>query len=157
VKTGTSALTGLIVALLCWSCGVDLPVLWGLLAFLLNYIPNIGSVIAAVPPVLLALVQHGPGVAMGVAAGYLAVNFTVGNMLEPRLMGRALGLSPLVVFLSMLVWGWMLGPVGALFSAPLTMILKHWLAHTPDLTWIAVLLGPASDVPPAPASPADAP
>lgn len=145
VKSGTSAMTGALVAAWCWVCGVDLPLLWGLLAFLLNYIPNIGSIIAAVPPVLLALVQHGVGAALAVAAGYLAVNFTIGNMLEPRWMGRALGLSSLVVFLSMLVWGWLLGPVGALFSAPLTMMLKHWLEHTTDLAWVAVLLSPTEE------------
>jgi predicted PurR-regulated permease PerM len=148
VKSGTSAATGALVALWCWVCGVDLPILWGLLAFLLNYIPNIGSIIAAVPAILLALVQHGPGTAMAVGAGYLAVNFIIGNMLEPRWMGRALGLSSLVVFLSMLVWGWLLGPVGALFSAPLTMMLKHWLEHTEDLAWIAVLLSPAGETNP---------
>lgn len=146
VKTATSAVTGLLAGLLCEALDVDLPVVWGLLAFLLNYIPTVGSVIAALPPVLLALLLHGGSSAAGVMIGYLAINFIIGNIFEPRVMGQALGLSPLVVFLSMAVWYWLLGPIGALFSGPLTMLVRVWLEHTEDLQWIAVLLGPALPV-----------
>lgn len=144
VKTATSGATGLAVGLLLAAFGVDLPVLWGLLAFLLNYIPTLGSIIAAIPTVLLAWLQLGTGGALGVAAGYIVINFAIG-FLEPRLFGRALGLSPLVVFLSMVFWFWILGPVGALLSVPLTMILKIALANTEDLEWIAVLLAPVQE------------
>lgn len=142
VKTATSLATGILAGVWCAVWDVDLPLLWGLLAFLLNFIPTVGSIIAAVPPMLLGLLQHGLGPSMAVAAGYLVVNFTIGNFLEPRILGRALGLSPLVVFLSIVFWGWLLGPVGALLSVPLTMTLKIFLANTEDGHWIAVLLEP---------------
>ena len=145
VKTATSSATGLLCGSLCVVIGIDFPMLWGLLAFLLNFIPTIGSIIAAVPPVLLALVLLGPGEALGTALGYLAVNFIIGNLLEPRILGRALGLSPLVVFLSMVLWGWLLGPVGALLAVPLTMGVRIALNDSQDFRWVAVLLGPAGE------------
>lgn len=143
VKTLTSAATGLLVGLWVWIWGLDLPVIWGLLAFLLNYIPTVGSIIAAVPAIVLAWLQLGPGPALGIGIGYLVVNFAIGNFLEPRVFGRALGLSPLIVFLSMIFWGWLLGPIGALLSVPLTMIVKITCANTDDMQWLAALLAPA--------------
>ena len=147
VKTATSLGTGVLIALWCWGFDLDLPILWGLLAFLLNYIPTIGSIVAAVPAVALALLQHDPGTALAVLSGYILINFSIGNVLDPRLMGDALGLSPLVVFLSMIFWGWLLGPVGALLSAPMTMIVKMLLAVSDDLAWVAALLGPVPRLP----------
>ena len=132
---------GVAVWLWLWLLGVDYPILWSLLAFLLNYVPNIGSIIAAVPAVLLALVQLGPGSALWAAAGYLATNVVFGNILEPRFMGRGVGLSPLVVFLSLIFWGWVLGPVGMFLSVPLTITAKIALAASDDTRWAAVLLG----------------
>jgi predicted PurR-regulated permease PerM len=140
-KTVISLATGLIVGISMAIIGVDFAILWGSLAFLLNYIPNLGSIIAAVPPVLLAVVQLGPGYAIAVAIVFLATNLTFGNLVEPYLMGRRLGLSTLVVFLSLVFWGWVWGPVGMLLSVPLTMIVKILLENTEDLRWIAVLLG----------------
>ncbi len=141
-KTVMSLLTGVLVFLWCLWRGVDVPVLWGLLAYLLNYIPTVGQIIAAVPAIALALIQFGPGQALVVAAGFGGINLAIGAM-EPRVMGHALGLSPLVVLVSMVVWGWLLGPVGALVSAPLTMVIKHSLAHSDELRWLAELLGPS--------------
>jgi predicted PurR-regulated permease PerM len=141
-KTVMSLLTGVLVFVWCWWRGVDVPVLWGLLAYLLNYIPTVGQIIAAVPAITLALIQLGPGQALVVAAGFGAINLAIGAV-EPRVMGQALGLSALVVLVSMVVWGWLLGPVGALVSAPLTMVIKHSLAHSEDLRWMADLLGPS--------------
>lgn len=141
IKTGLSLLTGIIIALWLIFLGVDYPVLWGLLAFLLNFVPTLGSIIAAVPAVLLALIQLGAGDAALVAAGYLAVNTVVGNGLEPRMMGRGLNLSALVVFLSLVFWGWVLGPVGMLLSVPLTMTVKIALESSAETRWVAVMLG----------------
>ena len=140
IKTMMSALTGLVVGLMLWLLGVSYPLLWGMLAFLLNYIPNIGSIIAAVPAVLVALVDGGLSLALGTTLVFIAVNLLIGNVLEPRLMGRGLGLSTLVVFLSLIFWGWMLGTVGMLLSIPLTMIVKIGLENSPNGRWIAVLL-----------------
>lgn len=142
VKGWVSLATGLLVALWLAILHVDFPLLWGLVAFLLNFVPNIGSVIAAIPPVLLAIVQHSWFVALLVAAGFLVINLLLGGALEPRLLGRSVGLSALVVFISLAFWGWVLGPVGMLLSAPLTMIVKIALEADARTRWIAVLLGP---------------
>ena len=141
IKSLMSLGTGAAVWIWLTLLGVDYPVLWGLLAFLLNYVPNIGSIIAAVPAVLLALVQLGPAAAAWSAAGYLAINVVFGNVLEPRFMGRGVGLSPLVVFLSLIFWGWVLGPVGMFLSVPLTITAKIALAASDETRWAAVLLG----------------
>jgi predicted PurR-regulated permease PerM len=141
IKTAISAATGIAAALLLTALGVDYAALWGLLAFLLNYIPNIGSLLAAVPPMLLALVQQGWQLALYTAIGYIVINVSLGSFLEPRVMGRGLGLSALVVFLSLIFWGWVLGPVGMLLSIPLTITVKIALESGEDTRWIAILLG----------------
>ncbi len=144
IKTLTSLATGILVALMLAVLGIDFAVLWGLLAFLLNYVPNIGSILAAVPAVLLALLLKGFGPALLVAAGYVLINMIIGNVIEPRIMGEGLGLSPLVVFLSLILWGWLLGPVGMLLSVPLTTTLKIVLETSEATRPIALLLGSGS-------------
>lgn len=146
IKTGASLLTGVAAGLLTWAIGVDYPFLWGSLAFLLNFVPNIGSVIAAIPPVTLALVQLGPLAGLEVVVGYILINTLVGNLLEPRLLGHGVGLSPLVVFLSLLFWGWVLGPIGMVLSVPLTVGMRIGLEAVESTRWIAILLGPAREV-----------
>jgi len=141
IKTWTSLGTGLIATIWLTLWGVDYAILWGLLTFIFNYIPNIGSIIAAVPPVLLALVLQGPWVALAVALGYLSINMIIGSFLEPRFMGKGLGLSTLIVFLSLLFWGWVLGPVGMILSVPLTISMKIALTSFPETQWISTLLG----------------
>lgn len=156
LKTLVSLSTGILLGLWCWFLDVDFPLLLGLIAFVLNYIPTIGSAIASVPAILLALIQVGPGYSVLVALGYLGVNLVFGNIIEPNLMGRRLGLSTLVVLLSLVFWGWMWGPIGALLSVPLTMVVKIWLENTEDLRWMAILLDknpPPATAPRAPAVP----
>jgi len=145
IKTLICLTTGSVIAAAMAIIGVDFPLLWGLLAFLLNYIPALGSILAAFPPILLAIVQPeiGLGGVLAVAIVFLAVNIALGNFLEPYLMGRGLGLSPLVVFTSLIFWGWVWGPVGMLLSVPMTMIIKIMLENTEDLRWVSVLLGPS--------------
>ncbi len=133
----TGVLAGSWVAFL----GLDFALLWGVTAFLLNYIPSLGSILAAIPPMLLALLQEGPGLALVVGLGYLIINILFGNLLEPTLMGRKMGLSPLVVFLSLVFWGWIWGPVGMLLSVPLTMIARISFESSEEFRWIGVLLG----------------
>ncbi|MFK4752387.1 AI-2E family transporter [Oceanobacter antarcticus] len=140
IKTLMSLGTGVSIGLVLWVIGVDYAPVWALVAFLLNYIPNIGSIIAAVPAVLIALIQLGPGSALATAITYVVVNTLFGNVLEPRMMGRTLGLSTLVVFLSLVFWGWVLGPVGMLLSIPLTMVVKIALETRPQTRWMATLL-----------------
>jgi predicted PurR-regulated permease PerM len=147
IKTVISLITGVLVTGLLMVLGIEYAVLWGLLAFVLNYIPNIGSILAAVPPMLLALVLKGVWPAVWVAAGYFAVNTLMGNLVEPRVMGRGVGLSPLVVFISLVFWGWLLGPVGMLLSVPLTMSVKIALSAGESTRFIALLLSPGAPEP----------
>ena len=142
IKTAVSTATGLFIGVWVWMVGLDAPQLWGVLAFAFNFIPTLGSIFAAVPAVLLALIQPdiSPVGAVVIAAGYAGVNVVFGNFVEPTLMGRRLGLSTLVVFMSLVFWGWVWGPVGMLFSVPLTMAVKIALENTNEFRWVAVML-----------------
>ncbi|WP_157981793.1 AI-2E family transporter [Aliidiomarina soli] len=140
LKTLISLFTGVLIGFSLWLMNIDHYLLWGVVAFLFNYIPNIGSILASVPAIIMALIQYNPWIAGAVALLYLAVNVIMGNIIEPRVMGRGLGLSTLVVFLSLLFWGWMLGPVGMLLSVPLTMVVKIALMESDSTRWLAIAL-----------------
>jgi AI-2 transport protein TqsA len=150
VKTATSFVAAAFIGIWLLIFKIDFAVLLAVLAFLLHFIPNLGSAIAMVPGIAVALLQHGPGTALAVTAGYLVINGIVGNVIEPKVMGRTLGLSPLVVLLAMVFWGWLWGPIGALLSVPLTMIAKISLENSDNLGWIAIMIGPAESLPAAP-------
>src|SRR4051812_23593027 len=126
--------------------GVNDAILWGFLTFVLNFIPTIGLILAAIPTILLAWLQLGPRSAIYAAICFLAVNIVVGNIIEPRVMGRGMGLSTLVIFLSLIFWGWLLGPVGMVLSVPLTMLAKFWAETDENTRWIAVLLSSGSEI-----------
>lgn len=140
IKTLTSLATGVLVAIMLTAMGVDFAILWGLLAFLLNYIPNIGSFLAAIPAVLLALLTDGLTAALVVTVGYVLINGIIGNVVEPRIMGEGLGLSTVVVFLSLILWGWLLGAVGMLLSVPITTTLKIVLETNESTRPLALIL-----------------
>ena len=141
IKTLMSLLTGLLVWGWTWLLGLHQAAMLGLLAFLLNYLPAIGSIVASVPALLLALVNSGLGLVAVCGVGYLVINIGISNFLEPRFLGRRLKLSPLVVLISIIFWGWVLGPMGMLLSVPLTAVVKMALDGNPDTRWLAVLLG----------------
>ena len=141
IKAAISLLTGFLAWLLLTILGVDYAVLWGTLAFLLNFVPTLGSLLAAVPAVLLALVQLGPLPALFTGVGYVTINTVVGNVIEPKIMGKGLGLSPLIVLVSLVFWGWIMGPIGMLLSVPLTMMVKIALEVFPDTRWIGMMMG----------------
>ena len=145
IKTVVSMATGLSAGLLTWAIGLDFPLLWAMFAFLLNYVPTIGSIIAAVPAVLMALVQLGYGEASATAVGFIGINLVFGNFIEPRLMGYGVGISPLIVFVGLVFWGFVFGAVGMLLSVPLTMTLKLALESDERTRWIAILLGSERD------------
>jgi predicted PurR-regulated permease PerM len=146
IKSATSLATGILIGGGLAIIGVDYPLLWGLLAFLLNYIPTIGSLIAAIPGITFSILQFGFPVSIWTIILYLIVNLVIGNVLEPRIMGKGMGLSTAVVFLSLLFWGFILGPIGMFLSIPLTMVIKIILEHHPRTHWIAVMLSPKEDV-----------
>lgn len=141
LKTATSLLTGVCVGLALWLIGLRYALLWGLLAFLLNFVPYVGAIIASVPAILLAYLQGGWAL-FGESIGIYTVVYTIiGNFVEPKWYGQNLGLSTLVVFVSLILWAWVLGPVGMLLSIPLTIIIKMALESNPNTRWIAVLIG----------------
>lgn len=165
LKTLVSLATGLAVALVVWLVGLDFALFWGFLAFLLNFIPNVGSFVAALPAVALSAVQLGGPRTLVLAVCYLAINTVLGNIVEPALMGRGLRMSPLAIFLALVFWGWVWGALGMILSVPLTVSLKILFENTEDLRWVAALLdrrprepveppAPEPAEPPAPAAPA---
>ncbi|RPJ32617.1 MAG: AI-2E family transporter [Verrucomicrobiaceae bacterium] len=141
IKTVVSLATGFLAGLLCWAAGLDFFILWGIVAFALNFIPVIGSIIAGVPPTILALLVAGVPNALLVAGGYLLINNFLGNFLEPILVGRRFGISTLVVVISVMFWGWVWGPLGMLLAVPLTMVLKVILDGSDEFRWIGVAIG----------------
>ncbi|WP_295457965.1 AI-2E family transporter [uncultured Thiodictyon sp.] len=159
IKTLASLATAGFIWIWLWFLGIDFAVLWAMLAFLLNFVPFVGSILMAIPAVLLALVQTDIATTLLVAAGYLVVNTAIGSILEPKIMGRGLGISTLAVFLSLLFWGFVLGTVGVFLSVPLTMVLIIAFEASPLTRPIAILLGPdiASDSVAVPQPTADQP
>ncbi|MCH1498531.1 MAG: AI-2E family transporter [Akkermansiaceae bacterium] len=140
MKTVVSLATGVLAGFLCWAAGLDFYILWGILAFALNFIPVLGSIIAGVPPFIVAFLVDGGPSALAVGVGYISINIFLGNFLEPMLMGRRFGLSTLVVIISVLFWGFIWGPVGMFLAVPLTMVLKVMLDNSDELRWIAVAI-----------------
>jgi predicted PurR-regulated permease PerM len=149
-KTVVSLITGILISIILAIIGVDFPMLWGALAFILNFIPNIGSIIAAIPACLLALVQISPLSALFTAIAYLVVNMVMGNIVEPRLIGKTVGLSPLIVFLSLIFWGWVLGIIGMLLATPLTITIKIIFDSMESTRHIGLMMGNDSLVAEAP-------
>ncbi len=140
IKTILSAMCGLLAGILCYVVGLDYPILWGLLAFLLHFIPAVGALVAGVLPFLMALVKLDLGHAIAVAIGYFAINFLIGNFIEPTLMGRRFGVSPFVVVLSVWFWGWMWGPIGAFLAVPLTIMIKVVMENSKEFRWLSVAM-----------------
>jgi len=146
IKTLMSAAVGLVIWLWLLILGVDYPVLWGTLSFLLNYVPTIGAILAALPVALLALVQLGVGSALLTVLGFVVVHVVVGNIIEPKLTGKGLSLSTLVVFLSLVFWGWVLGPVGMILSVPMTSLVKIALESYEETRGLAFMLGSGTEI-----------
>ena len=140
IKTIVSAITGLLAFLLCLLVGVDFPLLWGIMAFAFNFIPTFGSIIAAIPPAIIALLLIGPSACLIIVAGYLAINMALGNGIEPKLLGRQFGIATSVVLLSVIFWGWVWGPICMLMAVPITLLIKLGLECSHDLKWIAMLV-----------------
>ena len=140
VKTTSSVCTGLITGFGLWLIGVDFPIVWGILTGLLNFIPTIGSIVAAFPPIIIAFLGLGAPEGILTMALYIAVNTVIGTIIEPRFLGQTLGLSPVIVLVSLMLWGWVFGPVGMLLSILLTMIVKLALDSSPHTRWLGIML-----------------
>ncbi|PIE54350.1 MAG: AI-2E family transporter [Dethiosulfovibrio peptidovorans] len=138
-----SMVTGLFVWLSLSYLKVDFAATWGVLAFALNFIPTIGSIMASVPPILLALVQYYPNTfpAVGAAVALLFIQMIIGNVVTPKIMGDTLDLSPVVILISLFFWGWLWGVVGALLSVPIAAIIKIICENVESLHVIGVMMG----------------
>lgn len=145
IKFLFSVITAVLIWALNAAIGTDFAVLLALLAFLLNFIPAIGSILAAIPAVVLAFAEMGLGAGLSVFVGYITINVILGSVVEPRVQGAGVGLSAFVVYLSLLVWGSLLGTVGALLAVPLTMLIKLSLSANTNTHYLAALLGPAPE------------
>ena len=141
IKTMVCISIGILIYIALLIIGVDYPLLWALIAGLMNYIPNIGSIIATIPAFLFALVQLGLGGALWTLSAFMVIHNVLGNFIEPKLMGKGLGLSTLVVLLSLLFWGFILGPVGMFLAVPFTLTIKIILEQNEKTQWLAILLG----------------
>jgi predicted PurR-regulated permease PerM len=140
VKTLISAATGVSAYIWCLIFGLKFPMLWGIVAFLFNYIPAVGSTIAALPAIAEGLVTSGPGCAIGVAIGYGIINLCLDSFLQPLLMGRRFGMSGLVIMLSVVFWGWLWGPIGMFLAVPLTIMIKVLLENTQEFRWVSAAM-----------------
>jgi len=140
IKAKTSLMTALWVLIVLWYYDVAYFYLWATLAFFFNFIPVIGSILAAVPPIIMTLMDQTMMTALWIAIWYLIINVVIGNILEPHIMGKGLGLSALIVFLSMTFWGWIFGPAGMILSVPLTMVMQFLFEQYRETKWIALLL-----------------
>ncbi len=140
IKTEMSLLVGCLVTILTVATKVQYPLLWGFVAFLLNYIPNIGSTVAAIPPIVLATIDRGMFIGCIDCVGLVVINCVVGYVLEPKLLGKGLDLSPLIVLIALIFFGWLLGPVGMFLSPPLAVVMKIIFNAFPETRWIAALM-----------------
>lgn len=144
VKSFTSFFTGFIITIVLLFFGVDYPVLWGVIAMLFNFIPVVGSIIASIPAILLSLMNLDLNITIWVIVLYVIINISISNILEPKLMGKELGLSPLIIFFSLIFWGWTLGIVGMFLAVPITMTLKIAFDSNSSTHWIGILMSDLS-------------
>jgi predicted PurR-regulated permease PerM len=140
IMAKVSLLTAIAVYFILKIYKIDYALLWATLAFLLNFIPVIGSIVAAIPPIILSLIEQQWGVSLWLVIWYLAINMVIGNIIQPAMLGKGLGLSAFSVFWSMVFWGWIFGPAGMIMSVPLTMIVQSWLMLYPQTYWIGFML-----------------
>ncbi len=145
IKTISSLCTGALAWGLCVALNVPFAFLWGVLAYVLNYVPTFGSIVAAIPPILLAFIFNSWGDGFLVMAGYVAINFMIGNGIEPLFLGKQFGIATTVVLLSVILWGWVLGPIGMLLAVPITVLIKIAFENSKDLSWMAIMISDGSD------------
>lgn len=146
---GVNALAGALAAVLNTGLlafmGVEFALLWGLFSFFLSFVPNVGFIISVIPPALMALLQFGVQEMLIVVIAYIVLNFLVDNVIKPRFIQESVNLSPTVTFISLVVWGWVLGPIGAILSVPMTIIIQHIFSSREETRWVAYLMGSGSE------------
>lgn len=140
VKTFTSFLTGFFIFIALLFFKIDYPILWAVIGFLFNFIPVVGSIVAAIPAVVLALITGNIEATIWLMVVYMVINISVSNVIEPKLMGKELGLSPMIIFFSLIFWGWILGIVGMFLAVPITMTLKIAFDSSSNTKWLGIFM-----------------
>jgi predicted PurR-regulated permease PerM len=140
VKTFTSFLTGMLIYFVLLFFGIQYALLWAFVAFLFNFIPVVGSIVASLPAVLIALVSGNIEMTLWLIIIYVVINISISNILEPKFMGTHLNLSPMIIFFSLIFWGWVLGIVGMFLAVPITMTIKIAFESSENTKWIGILL-----------------
>lgn len=140
VKTITSFFTGLLITIMLMIFEIDYPILWGVIAMLFNFVPVVGSIIAAIPAILLSLVSSDINTTFILITLYVIINISISNIIEPKFMGKELGLSPLIIFFSLILWGWVLGLVGMFLAVPITMTLKIAFDSNDSTKWLSIFM-----------------
>lgn len=140
VKTFTSFLTGLLIFFTLIFFNIEYAILWAFVAFLFNFIPVVGSIVAAIPAILLSLIMGNIDSTLWLIIIYVVVNISISNVIEPKLMGKELGLSPMVIFFSLIFWGYILGIVGMFLAVPITMSLKIAFESSQNSKWLGILM-----------------
>jgi len=140
IKVRTSLITAIWAFIVLWYFDISYTFLWVSLVFFLNFVPVIGSILAAIPPIIMAFIDNDAITAFWVASWYFTINMVVGNILEPKIMGKGLGLSALVIFISMTFWGWVFGPAGMILSVPLTMVMQFMFEQYEETKWVSLML-----------------
>jgi predicted PurR-regulated permease PerM len=142
VSTAFGLIVAVIDTVVLWALDVPEPMVWGLLAFITNYVPNIGFILGLVPPSILALLEGGPGLMLAVIAAYCVINVVIQSFIQPKVVGDAVGLSASMTFLSLVVWTWILGPLGAILAIPLSLLVKALMIDVdPGTRWVSGLIG----------------
>ena len=145
INAGVGLLTAIINVILLTIMGIEFAVLWGILAFFLSFIPNVGFVISVIPPALMALLQYGPREMLIVIVAYNVINFLADNVVKPRFIEKGVNISVLQTFLSLILWGWVLGPIGAILAVPMAIIIQAVFNSRPETRWLGYLMGSGSE------------
>jgi predicted PurR-regulated permease PerM len=145
INAGVGLLAAVINVILLAIIGVDFALLWGVLSFFMSFIPSIGFLISVIPPAIMALIQFGVTEMVIVIVAYIGINFLVDNVIKPRFIEEGLNISVAVTFLSLIVWGWVLGPIGAILAVPMAMIVQAILDSREETRWMAYLMGSGSE------------
>ena len=141
INAGVGAMAAVLNTILLAIVGVEGAVLWGVLSFFLSFVPSIGFLISVIPPAIMALVQFGWETALIVVVLYIIINFLVDNVIKPKFIQEGVNISVLVTFVSLIVWGWVLGPIGAILAVPMAIIIQTVLGSREETRWMAYLMG----------------
>jgi predicted PurR-regulated permease PerM len=141
INAAVGALAAVINTIVLYVMGIEFAILWGVLSFFFSFVPNVGFIISVIPPAIMALIQYGPTQMLIVIGLYIVINFLVDNVIKPRFIEEGVNISPVVTFVSLVVWGWVLGPIGAILAVPMAIIIQAVFASREETRWVAYLMG----------------